>query len=107
MLLKTTDGVLEKHIEIAPDGTVTAKLVQPSRKLILDGLAELRKNKGALKAHNQTDMGMGLEYTVPKADFYAAKAYLHEKHPGMTDAEFNQVFTAWVRAQGKIYKVRD
>ena len=107
MLLKTSDGVLEKHVELAPDGTLTARLVQPTRKLILDGLAELRKNPHALKPHNKTDMGMGLEYTMPKADYYTMIAGLRKMHPGMDNKQLNEQITKWLRANGHMYKVRD
>ena len=102
-----SDGLIERHVEIAPDGEITSRLAQPTRNIILENLNELRKNKGALKSHNQTDMGMGLEYTMPKADLWTLMQKIRELNPGSTAKEQNEALTAWLRKHGQIYKVRD
>ena len=102
-----TDGVVERHVEIAPDGEIHSHLEQPTRGLILEGLNELRKNPGALKSHAETDMGMGLEYTMPKADLWTLMRQLRLQNPGMNNKELNEQLTKWLRINGAIYRVRD
>lgn len=68
-LIKLRDeGFLERHIEIDSDGKARSKVVQPTRNLILDNNAELRKNPGAVK----TLSFMKLAATVPLEDWWNA-----------------------------------
>lgn len=61
------------------NGRTYHTLDQPSRKLILERNAELRKNKGALK-----DLSFGRQLaSIPYLDYYAMK----QKHPRLNSPD--------------------
>jgi hypothetical protein len=89
--IKLSDGVIERHIEIAPDGMARSILTQPTRQMILERNAELRRNPGALRKLDS----MGQMMTVPKVDFEIFRKLWIRHHPGGKDIEFNQALTKW------------
>jgi len=101
-MIKLTDGVLERHIELDSNGMARSKYHQPTRDLILDNNAELRKNPGAIKPLSF----MGLACTIPLEDWYN----LIRKYPdlGSPIAEIQQpAFEKFLRSsESAIYRVQ-
>ena len=83
-MIKMTDGVLERHIEVDSNGLARGCILQPTRNLILNRNAELRKNPGVIKPLSF----MGLEATIPLEDWYD----LQKKYPDLAapDTETQQ-----------------
>lgn len=101
-MIKLTDGTLERHVEIDSDGKARSKLHQPTRDLILNRNAELRKNPGVIKPLSF----MGLACTIPLEDWYN----LIRKYPdlGSPIAEVQQpAFEKFLRSsESAIYRVQ-
>ena len=96
------DGVLfsEWHFE---GGDLVRKQTQPSRELILDRNAELKKNPGAI---NHLSFA-GLELTIPTLDLIV----LQKKYPALASANGQERKDAWLRFMGTAeadpYRIRD
>ena len=102
-LIKLGDGgPLQRHVELDSNGMARSKLVQPSRNMILDNNAELRKNPGAIRSLSF----MGLACTIPLEDWYN----LIRKYPdlGSPVAEIQQpAFEKFLRSsESAIYRVQ-
>ena len=100
-MIKLTDGVLERHIEVDSNGLARSCILQPTRNLILNRNAELRKNPGAIKPLSF----MGLELTIPLEDWHDLKS----KYPdlGSSDTETQQkAFNKFLSSrEADIYRV--
>lgn len=98
---RQTDGVVIRE-NVIDDGKLYGRLVQPSRNVILDRNAELRKNPDALRPMQS----MGLELTIPVADYYALK----KKYPDLSSPDGLTRTLAWKKFLGTAeaipYKVR-
>ena len=80
-LLKLTDGVLERQIEIDSDGRARSKLVQPSRNVILERNARERR-----EGNVRSCSFMGLEMTIPLEDWYN----LVRKYPALDSSDHDE-----------------
>ena len=98
----STDGVLVRDVIIDSDG-IHGRLSQPTRDLVLNRNAELRKNKDAL---NKLE-SMGWELSIPTADYYA----LRKRYPDLASKDGLTRTLAWKRFMGcrecDPYRVRD
>lgn len=96
------DGVLERHIEIDSDGQARSKLHQPTRDMILDNNAELRKNPGAIRPLSF----MGLACTIPLEDWWN----LVRKYPDLNATNSDQREIAMQKflrsSESAIYRVQ-
>ena len=101
-MIKYGDGVLERHIEVDSNGQARGCILQPTRELILNRNAELRKNPGAIKP--LSGIGM-LEATIPLEDWHDLQA----KYPDLaaSDNETQQTaFTKFLNSrEADIYRV--
>ena len=102
MKISKTDGTLVRRIVEHCDGLYST-LFQPSRKMILERNAELRKNPGAL---NNMEM-MGLELTMPEEDYWT----LVRKYPDLKSSDPTVRTVAWRNFMGSReadpYRVRE
>lgn len=96
------DGVLLSKFKME-GGTLVRKQTQPSREMILDHNAELRKNEGAL---NNLSFA-GLELNIPLLDL----TVLQKKYPALKSTIAHERRDAWLKFMGSSesdpYRVRD
>jgi len=87
----STDGVLVRE-NIIEDGVMHGRLLQPTRAMVLDRNAELRKNPGALRPMQS----MGWELSIPLVDYYA----LRTKYPDLKSTDPLTRTLAWKKFLG-------
>ena len=100
-MIKLSDGVLERHIELDSNGLARSCILQPSRNLILNRNAELRKNPGVIKPLSF----MGLAVTIPLEDWHDLKA----KYPDLGSSDHDTQQAAFSKflssSEANIYRV--
>jgi len=95
------DGELTRVIESQGGGKYLSQLQQNNRGMILDRNAELRKNRGALRPLSS----MGLEYTIPLADYHTICKAIRRNNPGIGSKDFSLLLRKWLERYGQAYKV--
>ena len=98
----TADGPFRRVIEDQGGGKYVSQLQQPSRGLILERNAELRKNPGAIR----NGQAMGLEYSIPTADYFTIMKRIRAVNPGAKARDMSALLRSWLERYGHCYKVR-